>query len=393
MQDLLNAINEYGIGINSSKHAKPSPHQAARQLVGSLVLKNRLNLLCASVVASFMCSRDMLVVVSKDTVECISCDGNDMRHEGSASNLSHCELSAVVATPSKAIVASENGICCVTPSSLMIEKNSSDFLTREQQHRILCVAATPDGSYFATGGGNAVVTVWSDEMNPIHLLFGHTDWVRFVKFARGSNPALQLFSTGDDGVIFQWDPLAGSAISRLDYTRGQSIQVFEVSFNSGLIAVACNTPFLALYRCRSDNRTKRSDDNVLLLKELGIISGAHDTTPTVAKFTEDSQWIVSAGEDEVLAISSVAEPRKIFICRELVSKRYCTTFLGTFNCISILSAPPHSSVFVVIVCASNGTVVQWVLDPRRSRTTYIKKLQLHLGVLISMDFIHNKIAV
>ncbi|CCW69263.1 unnamed protein product [Phytomonas sp. Hart1] len=393
MQDFLNAINEYRISIKSSKHAKPSPHQAARQLVGSLVLKNRVNLLCASVIASFMCSKDMLVVISKDTVQCINCDGDEIRHESSISNSSLCELSAIVATPSGAIVASENGICRVSLPSLLIEKKSSDFLTRDPQYRILCVSSTPDGSYFATGGGNAVVTVWTYEMNPMHFLLGHTDWVRFVKFARGSNPTLQLFSAGDDGVIYQWDPLAGSVISRLDYTKGQSIQVFEMNFNSGLMAVACNAPFLALYRCRSDNRTRRSGDNILLLRELGVITGAHETTPTAAKFTEDSQWIVSAGEDEVLAISSVAEPRQIFICRELVSKRYCTTFLGTFNCISILSAPPDSSVFVVVVCASNGTVVQWVVDPRRSRTTYIKKIQLHLGVLISMDFIHKRIAV
>ena len=120
---------------------------------------------------------------------------------------------------------------------------------------------------------------------------------------------------------------------------------------------------------------------------MGLITEAHQYTPTAAKFTNDSQWLASASEDETIALSSVADPRHCFVCKEFVTRRHCLSFMNIFNSICVLAAPPLSSVIVIAACSSDGTVVQWVVDPRTSKTGYTKKLQLHIGSFLAMDLI------
>ncbi|KPI85680.1 hypothetical protein ABL78_5260 [Leptomonas seymouri] len=381
MQEIIDTVNRYTLR-SASFRDKPTPGNAARQFLGSLLLHGMLDSIRLSTIAHYMFSTEALIAVSRDGIQTISCEGNALWPICSVPNSSTSEITGVAVTPGGTLVSSSNGVCYLEGGEPKFaeERTSSSY-----SQNILCVSSTPDGKYIATGSSTAIVTVWSSDLKPLHHFSGHTDWVRFVKFARGTLPALQLFSTGDDGVICQWDVLAGSLISRLDYARGQSIQVFEICFDSGLMAITSNQPLIALYCSLSDSKTRTAGEDVLRLQPMGLITEAHQYTPTAAKFTNDSQWLASASEDETIALSSVVDPWHCFVCKEFVTRRHCLSFMNIFNSICILAAPPLSSVVVIAACSSDGTIVQWVIDPRTNRSGYTKKLQLHMGSFLAMD--------
>ncbi|KEG12855.1 1-alkyl-2-acetylglycerophosphocholine esterase [Trypanosoma grayi] len=333
-----------------------------------------------------MASNEVLVVVSRDAIQSISCDGYTLEARASASGPSAGEISGIAAAGGSAAVSYSAGVARYS-SRLELER---DAAFGGYSNNILSIAVTPDDNWIATGGGNATVTVWSRDMNPLHYLAGHTDWVRFVKFTRMYNDTLHLFSAGDDGLILHWDPLTGVMLSRLDYSQGQGIQAFEVSWEKGLIAVACDNPTIALYKPQ-DNEGKMALRNgeVARLENIGRITDAHRSVPTAVRFSRDSQWVISAGEDETLAVSSVCEPRRMFVCCDFITRRHCMTFMNTFTSLCILASPPDSTVIIIAACASDGTVIQWVVNPTTSKSTYTKKLQLHLGALVAMDVVRG----
>ncbi|CAD2212892.1 1-alkyl-2-acetylglycerophosphocholine esterase [Angomonas deanei] len=328
-----------------------------------------------------MCSDEVLIAVSRDAVQSIRCIGPTLVTQKSVSNPCVGELSDVSAQFSHGIVCGTNGIASFSYD--LSFNPQDDTVTTGCLQKILCVSITPDHAYIATGGESATVTVWNGNMESIHHLAGHTDWIHYVSFAKPKDE-LYLYSTGDDGVICQWDPEDGILLSRLDYGRGQSIQVFEVSYAYGLMAMSYGGPVIALYNCTSSRYTKDSGDDVLRLEKFDLITGAHKFPPTVAKFTDDCDWLVSAAEDETISISSVREPRKTFTCTEFITRRHCLPFMNTFTSIVVLAAPPSSSVIIIAACANDGSVVQWVVDPRDGRMNYTKRLQLHMGALQSM---------
>lgn len=383
MQDILDSINRYAVSIGGGPtySSKPTPLLASQQFLGSLLLRNSINSFCLRSVAEFMDSDEVLAVVSRDAIQTIQCYGYAFQASNSILNPCPGELSGITAAGNNVLVCSSNGVNRITRS---LETNKDPVFCGYVQN-ILCITATPDGAYCATGGGNATVTVWSQTMQEMHHLTGHTDWVHFVKFSKPADE-LYLFSTGDDGVICQWDPLEGVQLSRLDYTRGQSIQVFEVSFRTNLIAIS-NGSVLVLYNYLSGHHTKQMGDDVLRLLQLSLLSGVHQSPPTTARFSENAEWLASAAEDETLAVCTVREPRQIFTCTAFVTRRHCMPFMNTFSSIAVLACPPASSVVVIAACASDGSVIQWVVDPRDRRSTYTKRIQLHLGALLSMDWI------
>ncbi|AYU83736.1 WD domain, G-beta repeat family protein [Leishmania donovani] len=383
MQEIIDTVNRYTLR-SAAFRDKPTPGLAARQFLCSLLLHRKLDSIRLSSIALYMFSTEALIAVSRDGIQTISCEGNTLWPICSIPNGLTSEISGVAVTPEGTLVCSSNGICYLEGGNLRV---TEDCASSSYAQNVLCISCTPDGKYIATGGGTATVTVWTSDLKPLHHFAGHTDWVRFVKFARGRSPALQLFSTGDDGVICQWDVLAGSLISRVDYSLGESIQLFEVSYYSGLIAISSGTSLIALYCPRSDNTTRALGEDVLRLQPMALITGAHDYTPTAGKFTDDSQWLASASEDETIALTYVLDPQTCFVCKEFVTRRRCFSFMNIFNSICILAAPPASSVIIIAACSSDGTVVQWVVDPRTNRATYTKKLQLHLGSFLGMDLI------
>lgn len=121
----------------------------------------------------------------------------------------------------------------------------------------------------------------------------------------------------------------------------------------------------------------------LMLEVETLISGAHDGSITSAKFTNDSEWIVSLGEDEVITLSSIKEPRQTFRCLEGLTRHTCMALFNVLLSVCIIASPPASSVIVVLACSSDGTLIQWLVDPRDGRSSYTKKT--NTGTLISVD--------
>ncbi|KAK7197313.1 WD domain, G-beta repeat [Novymonas esmeraldas] len=383
MQEIIDTVNRYTLRGAASRD-RPTPGFAARQFLCSLLLRRQLDSIRLSTIADYMFSTEALIVVSRGGIQTISCEGSALWPLCAVPNASTSEISGVAVTPRGTLVCSSNGICYLEGETPNVAENR---VPDSFAQNVLCISCTPDGDYIATGGGTASITVWSSALEPLHHFAGHTDWVRCVRFARGTSPALQLFSTGDDGVICQWDVLAGSLISRVNYSCEDSIQFFEVNYYSGLIAIASNTNIIALYCPKSDNTTRAAGEDVLRLQPMALLLSAHNGTPTAGKFTDDSQWLASAAEDETITLTYLVDYTQYYRCNAFVTRRRCFSFMNIFNSICILAAPPTSSVIVVSACSSDGTVVQWVVDPRTGRSSYTKQLQLHLGPLLGMDLI------
>ncbi|ESL07828.1 hypothetical protein TRSC58_04479, partial [Trypanosoma rangeli SC58] len=239
MQELYETVSRYaGRGTSSHSTGRILPRRAAVQFVGSFVCQGRLNSFCAALVARYMASNEALVVVSRDAVQTVLCDGYSLQPGRTELGPTSGEITDVVASAGSVTVGYSAGVTRYS-SRLQLQR---ELLFDGYSNSILSIAVPPDGSCIATGGGNAVVTVWSPEMsNVMHYLSGHTDWVRFVKFTKGTDQRLQLFSTGDDGLILHWDPLAGLLLSRLDSSHGESVRAFEVSWRTGLMAIACDS--------------------------------------------------------------------------------------------------------------------------------------------------------
>ncbi|RNE98199.1 1-alkyl-2-acetylglycerophosphocholine esterase [Trypanosoma rangeli] len=387
MQELYETVSRYaGRGTPFHSTGRVLPRRAAVQFVGSFVCQGRLNAFCAALVARFMASNEALVVVSRDAVQKVSCDGYSLQPGRTELGPTSGEITGVVASAGFVTVGYSAGVTRYS-SRLQLQR---ELLFDGYANSILSIAVPPDGSCIATGGGNAVVTVWSSEMsNVMHYLSGHTDWVRFVKFTKDNDQRLQLFSTGDDGLILHWDPIAGLLLSRLDSSHGESVRAFEVSWQTGFMAIACDSPIISLYKPREGGVTASCRPEIHRLEHIGQITDAHGLVPTTVRFSGDSQWVISAGEDETLAVSSVTELKTIFVCSEFITRRHCMAFMNTFTSLCILASPPESSAIIIVACATDGTVVQWVVNPTTARSSYTKKLQLHLGALVAMDFVRD----
>ncbi|KAK6362835.1 pre-rRNA processing protein [Orbilia blumenaviensis] len=67
---------------------------------------------------------------------------------------------------------------------------------------ILCVAASPDGKYVATGGKDSRIVIWDAEtLKPVKVFKHHRDAVNGLVFRRGTN---QLYSCSSDRTIKLW---------------------------------------------------------------------------------------------------------------------------------------------------------------------------------------------
>lgn len=376
MQSIIDHIKTIGYW-RSDPHS--SHDNSVRLFLGALLHRGMMNTFCLSTVAEFLVSNEKLIVISRNTVQFVDCVGPRLRPATNITNAFEGDLTGLCCIPTSTLVCGVGGVHTVSDGLSGVGE------VKESVKNVLCISSTPRGSYFATGSSNGTVSVWASATQcPLHHLNGHTDWVRFVQFSKGLNPGLQLFSAGDDGTVCQWDPLDGALLSRVDYARGQNIQLLEVSYYSGIMALSCGTPIVALYTCSSNRVTRKQGDELLRLEPIGLISASHQYAAISAKFTEDSQWIATTAEDETVALSSVTEPRRTFVCSEFTSKRRCLTFMNTFTSVHILASPPFSSVIIIAACANDGAVIEWIVDPRSGKSFYTKKIQLHLGPLLSI---------
>jgi len=138
-------------------------------------------------------------------------------------------------------------------------KNSSDH----HQQAILCVAASSDGKFVATGGADKRLIIWDAKtLKPLKMFTGqlrdngHRDSVTSLAFRRGTN---QLFSASKDRTVKNW------SLDELAYVEtlfGHQDEVTDVS---------------------------------ALAKEICVTVGARDRTARYWKVVEESQLVFRGG--------------------------------------------------------------------------------------------------
>lgn len=322
-----------------------------------------LSQICGGFVADFLTSSPDAVVSSRDASVLVSCTSRGLVSSSSSSLPGDCHG---VVTLADTVIATRGEGIAVLSSTLSIER---EFF--QPGHQVLCIAASPDGEHFATGGSDASVAVWSLGEGHVRYFNGHSDWVRFVAFINVDGNQ-QIVSASDDGCSCLWDPKGGH-VATLEFSGGVGIRAFDVS-GDGTLAIAGEAPNLTIYSIRS---------NQYIL--CGVVQKPHTGTLTAARVIPSMHLVASAGEDEIVAVSCVRTFRTLWRCTSLVTRRRCISFMNTVSCIRILACPPSSSVIILLACASDGTVLQWVIDPRDDRSGYTRTLQLHIGSLVGLD--------
>ncbi|KAI1180944.1 WD40 repeat-like protein [Nemania sp. FL0916] len=100
-------------------------------------------------------------------------------------------------------------------------KKSNDKNFKGHVGQILCVAASDDGKYVATGGDDKRIVVWDSSLKPLRVFTHHRDTVTGLAFRRNSH---QMYSSSKDRTIRVWncdalsfvESLFGHADSALD---------------------------------------------------------------------------------------------------------------------------------------------------------------------------------
>ncbi|TKA26304.1 hypothetical protein B0A50_05083 [Salinomyces thailandicus] len=135
------------------------------------------------------------------------------------------------------------------------EKSNRDY----QQHTgaILCIAASPDGRFVATGGTDKKMIVWdAPTLKPLRVFTQHRDTVTSLAFRRGSN---QLFSASRDRTVKIWSL---DELAYIETLFGHQDEVVDVS---------------------------------ALAQEKCVTVGARDRTARLWKVVEESQLVFRGG--------------------------------------------------------------------------------------------------
>lgn len=132
--------------------------------------------------------------------------------------------------------------------------------TKKAQHHhgsILCVAASQDGKYVATGGADKKLIIWNaNNLEPLKVFLQHRDAILALSFRRGTN---QLFSASKDRTTKIW------SLDELAYVEtlfGHQDEVVDVS---------------------------------ALAQEKCVTVGARDRTARLWKVVEESQLVFRGG--------------------------------------------------------------------------------------------------
>lgn len=429
--------SKIGLPSASSSSDDDVPFSGSDRILSTFLVGN---------IASYMTSSSdntSIVAVSREAIQVIESAGKTF-DEGRViyrPSGRQVRLTGVQTTADHIVVTTEEGISVISDAPLDKKHHQehdnacgssiliAEHAIRDQSEQIHCLTCSPDGAYIATGSGTSNISVYlcnfsnhesASSFEPLirtkYIFTGHTDFVKHLKLTQctaSSDKRYLLYSAGDDGRICQWDLEKGKLCSCVQYSK-QSLSVFEVSFNSGLIAIASQATkaMLVVYRAfplpSTDSAAEQMETGNFVVRSFSsersiptqhvmgecpmlrfeteaLITGAHNGTPTSAKFTEDSKWIVSVGEDELLTISSISETPLTYRCSQVLTRHSCFALYNILLSVCVLASPPSSSVIVVLACSSDGTLIQWVVDPRNGRTNYTKKVQLSVGTLMAVD--------
>ncbi|RYZ37878.1 MAG: WD40 repeat domain-containing protein [Myxococcaceae bacterium] len=164
----------------------------------------------------------------------------------------------------------------------LVDARGGALLERLDAHRgfVMCVALSPDGRTFASGGMDGVLKVWSRPVAPPDVLLrGHEAWVEALAFSQEQ----ELLSGAEDGLrrwrVSDWNHVASSA-------EGTEATVS--------LAVSPDRKWLAVGTLKGRVRVLEAGSGRPLLE----LSGVNGSVRAVA-FSPDGKTLAAAGDPEV----------------------------------------------------------------------------------------------
>nr|POE58534.1 putative wd repeat-containing protein c2e1p5.05 [Quercus suber] len=173
------------------------------------------------------------------------------------------------------------------------QRENRDYQGHDRQ--ILCIAASQDGKFVATGGADNKLIVWdAATLKPLKVFFQHRDSVISLAFRRGTN---QLFSASKDRTVKMWhcDELA-----YVETLFGHQDEVVDIS------ALAQEKCVTVGARDRTARLWKVVEESQLVFRGGGAPSKPRDTdTLHVGKaYNEGSMDRVACIDDETFITGS-----------------------------------------------------------------------------------------
>ncbi|GME51671.1 WD repeat containing protein [Neofusicoccum parvum] len=180
---------------------------------------------------------------------------------------------------------------------------------------ILCVAASPDGQFVATGGADKKLIVWrAEDLTPLKVFTQHRDAVTSLAFRRGKN---QLFSASADRTIKTWslDELAyvetlfghqDGVIDVAALAQERCVSVGARDRTARLWKVAEESQLVFRGGGSSVTRTNRSDGNTAKAGG-GFAEGSIDRVALV-----DEETFVTGSDNGAISLWSVHKKKPVF---------------------------------------------------------------------------------
>ena len=177
------------------------------------------------------------------------------------------------------------------------EPGTTGVVLRHHEHPIRALAWQPDGQRLATGDDAGVVAVWktADPEYPISYRTAHDGPITALLFD-GGTPSM-LWSGGDDRLARQWTVREDGSLARvrtLDEHLG-GISALQVSADQRWAATGTTSGEVMLWPRGTRRRRgrKKKKAKAVALPPIALV-GHRETIASLA-FTDDGEWLVSAG--------------------------------------------------------------------------------------------------
>lgn len=178
---------------------------------------------------------------------------------------------------------------------------------------ILCVAASGDGRFVATGGADRRLIVWSaDDLSPLRVFNQHRDAVTGLVFRRGTN---QLYSSSSDRTIKVW------SLNELAYVEtlfGHQDQVVDVAAltQERCISAGARDRTVRLWKIAEETQLvfrgggswEKGNDRQKVKKASAFVEGSIERVSLV-----DDETFVTGSDNGSLAIWSLHKKKPVFV--------------------------------------------------------------------------------